>query len=116
VGLVVALFGVVAWFGYSSFKDITDSAKRRLEPIISDAENRAKFSRQTGLVLWKNRVDKGSKRGSTTFSLKGTQTKQSCTAFHFRKVPVPSDHESLTTNLSGGRKGGYRTGVVHCDG
>jgi F0F1-type ATP synthase membrane subunit b/b' len=41
-GLVVALFGVVAWFGYSSFKDITDSAKSRLEPIITDAENRAK--------------------------------------------------------------------------
>jgi hypothetical protein len=41
-GLVLALAGVIAWFGYSSFKDITDSAKRRLEPIISDAENRAK--------------------------------------------------------------------------
>jgi hypothetical protein len=27
------------------------------------------------------------------------QTKQPCTAFHFHKVPVPSDHESSTTNL-----------------
>jgi F0F1-type ATP synthase membrane subunit b/b' len=36
----LALAGVITWFGYSSFKDITDSAKRRLEPIISDAEKR----------------------------------------------------------------------------
>ena len=39
---MLALAGVVAWFGYSSFKDITDSAKRRLEPIISSAEDRAR--------------------------------------------------------------------------
>jgi hypothetical protein len=67
VGLVVALFGVVAWFGYSSFKDITDSAKRPLEPIISDAENRAKFSRQTGLVLWKTGLIKDRNEGSPRF-------------------------------------------------
>ena len=41
-GLVLALAGVVAWFGYSSFKDITDSARRRLEPIVSSAEERAR--------------------------------------------------------------------------
>ncbi|MGB8029001.1 MAG: hypothetical protein WCF30_04975 [Terracidiphilus sp.] len=41
-GLVLALAGVIAWFGYSSFKDITGSARIRLEPIVSDAENRAK--------------------------------------------------------------------------
>lgn len=46
VSLVTLLVGVVAWLGYSSFKDITDSAKRRLEPIISDAESRAKRAQQ----------------------------------------------------------------------
>jgi len=40
--LLAALLGVLAWFGYSSFKDITGSAKSRLEPIIADAERRAK--------------------------------------------------------------------------
>jgi uncharacterized protein YlxW (UPF0749 family) len=35
------LLAVIAWFGYSSFNDITDSAKRRLDPIVNDAVSRA---------------------------------------------------------------------------
>lgn len=41
-GLVSLWLLTLTWLGYSSFKDITGSAKKRLDPIVTDAEKRAK--------------------------------------------------------------------------
>jgi hypothetical protein len=40
-GLVSLWLLTLTWLGYSSFKDITGSAKKRLDPIVTDAEKRA---------------------------------------------------------------------------
>lgn len=42
--LIGVLLAVIAWFGYSSFKDITDSARRQLDPIVNDALSKAKIA------------------------------------------------------------------------